>query len=401
MARKRTKKKKTTKGGGNIGRLAWSLAVVAVIVFALYRYFTLPRGEVFLLDAGFNGKYVKVQQHLTGRILKAAKDNGVSEDRIREGSERNTRTGMSVIVYRVEVPASTSLLQLNDAIDRAVSPVGGRIRRCDEKKEGRALEMEIGTRSVVTHKCFFRLGREAALPARPRVEGPEISIVVDDFGYFNNRLVSDFLALDVPVTVSVIPGLKHSTRICEMAREAGKEILCHLPMEPERGADDVGEIPLVRVDMKGGEIERIVEKALKTTPYVVGMNNHMGSRATADREVMDAVLGVCREKGLFFFDSLTSPRSVVREAARAAGVASARNDLFLDNNKKDTRENMKKLLSMAERRGKVIAIMHVRKESLKDLKWLAEEARSRGVRFTSLKEMIEGQALAVNQGGSP
>jgi len=112
-------------------------------------------------------------------------------------------------------------------------------------------------------------------------------------------------------------------------------------------------------------------------------------KATADRDVMDAVLSVCRRRGLFFVDSFTTPRSVVAEAAGKAGVQTARNDIFLDNKGEDVRGNMRKMLSIAARHGTVTGILHVRRENLPHLRWLAEEARAEGVRIVMLSEMLE------------
>ncbi|HSG29236.1 MAG TPA: divergent polysaccharide deacetylase family protein [Candidatus Krumholzibacterium sp.] len=400
----RKKKSGKNKAAGGMRGLAVSLAVIAIVIISLYRFFETTKGRVFLVDIGLKGGYEEVQGRIGAGIREALEGFAVRAPQIEISRELSKETGKSIEVLKVEVPHGASIIQVNAAVDKAVSALGAEVRSCREKSGGRVIEMEIGTRGLfgdgtVTHKCTFRLSKRGTTPYRREETGPAISIVVDDFGFFNNKLVRDFLSLDIPITVSVIPGLKHSPKICRMAGEKGKEILCHLPMEPEKGADDVGDIPLVRAAMTGGEIEEIVEKALDTTPGVIGFNNHMGSLATADRRVMDAVLKVCKRRDLVFFDSLTSPASVVREAAADAGVGSARNDLFLDNNKKDTRENMKKLISLAIKRGKVSAIMHVRKESLEDLKWMIGEASSRGVRFVKLTEIIEEQAVAANKGG--
>ncbi|MBU8922363.1 MAG: divergent polysaccharide deacetylase family protein [Bacteroidales bacterium] len=391
MARKKKKKKQTTKRIVRIKRIAWGLGIAALVTITMLRYFQTVRGGAFLLDMGFSGRYEVVQEALSEKVKEVLHPLAILDDDIKITREKPDSSGRSVVILRGEVPHGASNVQVNAAVDAAAVSIGTRVRKCIEKKDGRVIEMELGTRRFITHRCYFRMSKRGKVPYRIETTGPAISIVVDDFGFFNNRLVREFIELDVPVTISVIPGLKHSEKICKMAVAAGKETFCHLPMEPEKGADDVGDIPLVRTAMSGREIERIVEKALKTTPGVTGMNNHMGSRATADRAVMDAIMKVCVKEDLIFFDSLTSSKSVVREAAEAAGVGNARNDLFLDNNKKDTRENMKKLLSLGAHRGRAIAIMHVRKESLADLKWMIGEARRKGIRFIKLSEMLEGE----------
>jgi polysaccharide deacetylase 2 family uncharacterized protein YibQ len=52
---------------------------------------------------------------------------------------------------------------------------------------------------------------------------------------------------------------------------------------------------------------RRARAALARVPGAVGVNNHMGSRLTAERAAMDALMPVLRARGLFFLDSRTTP----------------------------------------------------------------------------------------------
>ena len=390
MAGRKTKKKtirKKKSSGAGLGRLALMLAGAAIVFFAMIRYAETSRGRVILLDLGFDRYYAEIQSGLGELIVKGASEAGMPRGAITLSTVDESGQPGPISMIKGDLHAGRSLLQLNAAIDRALGGSGGRVRACAEKRAGRTIEMEIGTRRTVTHRCVFRIGRKPA-PETSGSTGPAIAVIVDDFGYFNNRLVREFLALDVPFTVSVIPGLKHSERICRQAREAGKEVICHLPMEPEKNGSDQGDIPLVRTAMSGREIEKMVEKALESTPGVIGMNNHMGSRATADMRVMESVMKVCRRKKLFFVDSYTTPKSVTAAAAEKAGVKTLRNDLFLDNRGEDIRENMRKVISIASRRGGVTAIMHIRKGNADHLRWFAQEAKREGVRIIRLTDMM-------------
>lgn len=391
--------KKKSRGSTGIIRVLIVLAVLIIAVFALLRFLDSQRGRVFLLDIGFDGRYERVQRDLDDRITRAFLIAGIARDAIEVERRGEGEEPREIVRYRAAVPQDASLISINSAVDRAVRAGGGRVRSCREMQEGRGIEFEIGTKRVVTHRCVIRKDRRLTPADAGQAGGPQIALVVDDFGYFYNRLVRGFLSLEIDFTISVIPGLRYSEKICGKAVEAGKEILCHLPMEPERGSDDYGEIPLVRVDMESGEIERVVRDALRSTPGVSGMNNHMGSRATADRRVMKAVLGVCRDADLFFIDSMTSPRSVVGEVAREEGVPSLSNDMFIDNRDEETRANMEKLLSIAARKGNTLAIMHVRKDSLEDLRWFIGRAKREGVGFVTVSKMIERVTVAQIKGG--
>jgi len=382
--------------------LAVVLCLVFVAALGIYRYLRTESGRVFLLDAGIDSRYTHVQRDVEQRIVKALRRYGVMGKHLRIESDNQAGSEAAATVIRAETAPDVSLVQINAAIAKSVRAIGGRVRSCREGKDGTIITMEIGTRRALTHRCVIKKGSErehrAGAAQRPaRV----VAICVDDFGFFNNELVKEFLDLDIPLTIAVIPGLKHSEKICLEAAEAGKDILCHLPMEAEKEGWDSGEIPLIRVSMKPAEIEKAVAKALETTPGAVGINNHMGSLATADRALMKTVLRLCRERGLFFFDSVTTSHSVVHAVAKELGTSAASNDMLVDGGDGDTRENMRKLLSIAARRGSAIGIVHVKSQTLDDLRWMIDEARKEGIDFLTISQMIKRNNLATAEGGRP
>lgn len=385
MAKKRSKKRP------RLGILAFLLVILIAFGVAAVRYLRTPAGGSFLLDAGFEGRYESVQKDLDRRIVQALILAGVERRQITIEAEKARDGRPPLALLKATIPSDVSLIETNAFIKESIAKGGGRVHSCTESAGARVIEMEIGTRRYATHTCIIRKRRAP----RKREEGgvePVIALIVDDFGYFYNSLVKEFLTLEIPLTLTVIPGLGHSKRICEAAANAGKEILCHLPMEPEKGGKDGGEIPLIRVAMKGKEIERAAEQALLATPGVIGMNNHMGSRATADRRVMESILEVCKRHGLFFIDSMTTQRSVIGETAKRVGVQSLSNDLFIDNAGEDRRENMRKIISIARRKGYAVGIVHVKSATLKDLKWMIGEAERAGVKFVNVSDMIAGHS---------
>jgi polysaccharide deacetylase 2 family uncharacterized protein YibQ len=386
-------------GSSRLTGFAILLCLVFVASLGLYRYFKTESGSVFLLDAGAGSRFTTVQRDVERRVVKALRRHGVMSRSIKVESENQPGQAAPVSVIRAETPPDASLVQINASITKTVRAIGARVRSCNEGKDGTIITMEIGTKRAITHRCVIKKGSERARrAAAERNPVRVVALCVDDFGFFNNQLVRDFLDLDIPLTISVIPGLKHSTKICLAAAEEGKDVLCHLPMEAEKEGWDSGEIPLIRTGMKAAEIEKAVTKALETTPGAVGINNHMGSKATADRALMKTVLGLCRERGIFFFDSMTTSHSVVRDVAKETSASTASNDLFVDGGDGETRENMKKLLSIAARKGSAIGIIHVRPQTLEDLRWMIDEARKEGIEFITISQMIKRHNLAMAEG---
>lgn len=371
--KRRTKKDIRTR----LSVLAAALFVLFIVFFQAARFLDSAAGRVFLLDIGFDSKYSAVQGEIHDRIIRVLLENGVKRSNL-EIFPMEDGDG-----YRVSapLPANRSLIRLNASLDRAVEDIGARVRSCREMDSGQTLDMKIGTDRRLTHRCLIKKTRNVS-SANSR-----IAVVVDDFGYSSEGVAADFLELEAGITLSVIPGLKYSGDICEKAADAGRSFICHMPMEPEEG--ECSTDYCVRVSMTDAQIREAVSGAVQAIPGAAGMNNHMGSRATADPRVMAAVLRVCRERGLFFLDSLTSPNSVAAETARRLGLRVLVNDIFLDNRGADIRGNMLKLMRKSERRGYAIGIMHVHRKSFRELKWMIEEAEKRGIELVTLEDLIK------------
>ncbi|WP_245809777.1 divergent polysaccharide deacetylase family protein [Cohnella massiliensis] len=202
-------------------------------------------------------------------------------------------------------------------------------------------------------------------PASPALPGfPEtprqVAIVIDDFG---NRMKGTEQMLELPVrlTVAVMPFLPTTRRDAEEAHAKGHDVIVHMPMEPVRGNPKWLGPNAILTSLSDGEIRERVEKAIADVPHAVGMNNHMGSRATADERVMRIVLQVCKEKGLFFLDSRTSHRSVVSKVAAELGVPTIRNDVFLDDvySARHVARQLDVVLEKLEKDEKCVVIGHV------------------------------------------
>jgi polysaccharide deacetylase 2 family uncharacterized protein YibQ len=96
-------------------------------------------------------------------------------------------------------------------------------------------------------------------------------------------------------------------------------------------------------------------------PHVVGVNNHMGSRATEDLRTMTWVMQELRGRGMWFIDSRTTRRTVALDAARAVGVPAARRHVFLDNERTERAisAQLAEAVYRARMDGEAIAIGHL------------------------------------------
>jgi uncharacterized protein len=194
----------------------------------------------------------------------------------------------------------------------------------------------------------------------PNQSAKQVSIIIDDLG--NGLKGTDkIFSIKAPLTVAVMPLLRTSKDDAIRAQRAGFEVLLHLPMEFYHGKKEWLGPGAITTQMSTEEIKKQVRADLDSVPYVKGVNNHMGSKATADERVVRAVMGVVKERGLFFVDSATSPDSKVIRVAREMGVPVTKRDIFLDNinSRLAIDRQLNRLIEEGLARGNCIAIGHV------------------------------------------
>ncbi|MCR2803769.1 divergent polysaccharide deacetylase family protein [Paenibacillus soyae] len=177
---------------------------------------------------------------------------------------------------------------------------------------------------------------ESSSPAADRAERPstpaadrKVAIVIDDFG---NGMAGteEMLRLPVKFTAAVMPFMPTTKEDAEAAHRLGHDVIVHMPMEPNKGMKRWLGPGALTSNLTDAEVRSRVELAIADVPHAIGMNNHMGSKITADERIMRVVLTVCKEHGLFFLDSRTTYKTVIPKIADEVGVPIVSNDVFLD-----------------------------------------------------------------------
>jgi len=230
--------------------------------------------------------------------------------------------------------------------------------------------------------------------ATPRPEaGPgdrgRLAILLDDAGQ-SLDLVSFAATLPDAVAVAVMPFLPYSSDVAAEMYRAGHEVWLHLPMEPEDyPARDPG-LGAVLVAMPESEIRATVHSALNSVPHVVGVNNHMGSRATADLRTMTWVMQELKARNMAFIDSRTTKETVAEDAAQSQGVPSNRRHVFLDNERsaKAVRKQLAEAVYRCRLEGEVIAIGHLTEVTVKVLAGELPGLSERGADLVAPSELV-------------
>jgi uncharacterized protein len=226
---------------------------------------------------------------------------------------------------------------------------------------------------------------------------PLIAIVLDDMG-LDRRRSDRATRLPGPLTLSYLSYAGNLVSQTGAARARGHELMLHLPMEPEGGADPGPGALLVR--LSDAELRERINFALGRFPGFIGVNNHMGSRFTADHGRMALVFEAMRQSGHLFLDSLTTPNAVALSLGPKIGVPTIARDVFLDD--VDTQDEvwfrLLKAEHIAETQGTAIAIGHPRDATLAVLEdWIAELAH-RSARLAPLSAVARvrlGRRLEV------
>ena len=101
---------------------------------------------------------------------------------------------------------------------------------------------------------------------------PRISIIIDDLGY---RLADGRRAIELPgpVAYAILPETPGSRRLAELAKERGKEVLLHLPLEAvdHDGPPEPGGIVL---DMSRTGFSDAFANAIDSVPFAIGVSSH-------------------------------------------------------------------------------------------------------------------------------
>jgi polysaccharide deacetylase 2 family uncharacterized protein YibQ len=297
--------------------------------------------------------------------------------------------GRSLLVrtqVRAENPVERDLINYYTSV--RLRATGGRVMRAREVpgKPWPGLQMWIGADTTLVRIIEIK----PAPILKPTVRGPLVALIVDDFGGQMNDTIEGFINLDIPITIAVIPHTSFAGRVMSLAREAGREYIVHLPMEPREYPRKNPGSRAVLVNMSPGAIRNVVEDAVESLPGVAGMNNHMGSRATEYSEVMRAVMGVCLTYGLYFVDSMTSPRSVAYRVGREMGVETGHNELFLDNDPDESsiERTLDRLIRLSRQRGTAIGIAHPFASTHRVFRRLLPRYRDEGVTFVTVSELL-------------
>jgi|LSQX01.2.fsa_nt_gb polysaccharide deacetylase 2 family uncharacterized protein YibQ len=199
---------------------------------------------------------------------------------------------------------------------------------------------------------------------------PRIALIIDDVGW-NKEIVKELEKINQPFTLSILPKAQHSEEIFDSIKNNRVvELFLHQPMEPIPPARSLDKGLLTTKMAKEELVEQFKDNLKYYYPHIKGVNNHMGSLFTTNKEKMKIVLEEMKDKDLVFVDSMTSTKSCGYQLAKDMGLKAGKRDVFLDNisDQKYIENQIKELVETAKREGSAIGIGHARKTTVQVLK---------------------------------
>lgn len=198
-----------------------------------------------------------------------------------------------------------------------------------------------------------------------RTERPKLVIIIDDV--HTKKQLDTIQNIGFPVTPSIFPPYTLSPDTHKLARNA-VHYMIHLPMESGNAKYD-SQSKTLKTTFSWVQMEERIRELRRLFPRAHYINNHTGSRFTANDKAMEELYIAIKKEGFVFIDSRTTRGSKVEKIAHKYGDAYVARDIFLDNIKSTTaiHSQLKKAVRLAKKNGYAIAIGHPHKVTMQAL----------------------------------
>ena len=223
---------------------------------------------------------------------------------------------------------------------------------------------------------------------------PKIAIVIDDMGV-DQRRSRMITQLAGPLTLSYLTYAKDLAKQTQLAKQAGHELMLHVPMEPSNPDVDPGPNVLLS-GVPASETLAALKWGLSQFDGFVGVNNHMGSRFTSHLDSMKTVMQELKQRELIFLDSVTSGSTKGRIAANQIGVPFISRNIFLDhvNDINEIRSQLIHLKRLARKQGYAVAIGHPHDTTIKALKPWLKTIQNEGFQLVPISALIRLKSMS-------
>ncbi len=271
------------------------------------------------------------------------------------------RPEKKVIVQKPMAPSEIKPVEEGIQVPKEKKQIEGLKEKPEKPFPEKSVQEKPVSDKPIKYEVFEDVDQSVVEKPPPKIKDrlPRIAIIIDDIGY-DKKIAQEFMELNSNLTFSVLPFSPFGRNISEELHSKGAEIMLHLPMEPSDYPNaDPGPGAMLS-SMPPDILLEQLKKNIKDVPFIVGVNNHMGSELTTHSDQMNQIFTILKKEKLFFIDSRTSLKSQGQASARLLKLKFAHRDVFLDNNQ-DTdyvTGQFAQLVNLAKKQGSAIGIGH-------------------------------------------
>ena len=222
-----------------------------------------------------------------------------------------------------------------------------------------------------------------------RIVKGTICLVIDDFGFAQKTDVQNFFQINKNITMAIIPGTPYAKTIGMYADSIGVETIIHMPME-SHNEDNIKYTVSLNEKLNAALVEEKIQFAFNEVPTALGMNNHQGSKATENLQLMKDIARTLKNMDKFFLDSFTNPESRGYITMRRYGVPTQLRQVFIDHveDPATIKFNLDSLAILSHHMDIAVGIGHVKPITLEVLKKEIPRLESEGYRFIRLSQAV-------------
>ena len=344
------KKTKTTKESGFLHIFAWTMAIIAVLLSAIVSgyYFGYQNAKEDYAKKEQVEKQKKVaylkkleetskkqeEKTVNEKLQDVLKKEEISKTLTEELPKKSTKEEELVKTpYKEEIPKKE--VKTTTIVKESINYVSASHEVDDEKVVNMSASHERKIKKT---------------SAKPR-----IAIIIDDVG--TAAQVKAIKGLSIPITMAFLPPSSDRPHSAELAAKE-KLYMVHLPMEAMSFSAE--EPSTLRINDSQEKISARIKEIKKLFPKVKYINNHTGSKFTADEEAMSKLFYALKENEISFIDSRTTATTKAPKLMKGLGLNYVSRDIFLDHqmDKPFIRQQIQKVIAIAKKHGNAVAIGH-------------------------------------------
>lgn len=256
-------------------------------------------------------------------------------------------------------------LEEKSKLEKKHEDVNQKLKEVLQKESHKREQYEYTTAShELDQSANEQLHKEHKREVVKSVTRPKLAIIIDDVG--TRSQVNAIKSLELPLTMSFLPPSSARPNTPRLAAKE-KNYMVHLPMEAQNFTAE--EPYTLRVSDSQKTISERISEIKKLFPNAKYINNHTGSKFTADERAMNRLIGALSANELFFVDSRTTAQTKAPKVLKNFGLSYLARDVFLDHHmdKPYILGQIKEAVRVAKSHGSAIAIGHPHKNTLQAL----------------------------------